>query len=1790
MANTGLKEYNKFLDYKIGGISLKINLSNVNKNFLFISPLTLQIGKMPLDISIIYNDLCKDNIEYFGKGIRSTLYKKINEISNDEWEVENPDFTVDTFNKIEDFKYLNYENRNVIIKEYVSEDFNYKLYDKEGNVIEYNDNSNNYFKYVNIIGESKYLITYPANQIIYKNSFNDNLTLNITNNRINNCYYRDSSSTDILFETELIYDNLNRLEEIKIKKGNEYLRDESIIYGNNSYTFIDNISGNKIIITINSNSTLIEEYFLNNLIGTTTINYYINKTKVINSLGQEIIYLFSNEGLLITELEDNMAKGYVYNKTFKAPTLLTNEFRVKSIDSSVTRKSLGTFTTSNINKSEYTQTIDSDLSEIIDNLYQLEGTGNIYKTVTIEGTSNDYLTFLIWMKEMTVSSNSSAFIELMVNSDIQRIYLNDLTVCNNFRMITVGIRPKKSYSSVRMLIHLTNCTLLMGGIQLIKKGFGILYEYDELGNVIKKEDKLGISSYEYNSNNKIINVSDYVGNIKNIEYNQNNQQEINGTRYGVLEKNEYDTSNIHNLIKKTYKTIEEEFSEEYFYSNGKDLTKTKDIFSNETFYDYDTFKNISNILRLNIDVKEFNYNNKNLLSSIIRNPEDNYEVASYTYDNYYRISTITTASNSVYSFTYDNYNNICNITLDGISLINFTYDDNQMLTNLTYPNGDFYTICYSNNYKTISSISINNILAYEYTYDVELRLTGISNNDITKTYTYDNDSKIINQEINGNLIEYKYYLDELKMIIDHIDNKNFYQIYNSKEIELGANPLMLEKYVINNSNLFITTFSNPIKVNNEENFCCAKNKNNIILPILSSGGNTYNCIENVGGVNAYLPGKNSKYLSYDCNGTTPEGSGIAIGMWIKPFTINDSYIFMIRRFNLSTPAIYARLLNGSIKIYVENNQGTRINIITTDSLITNNEWTFIALNYYVDYIEEDDYGFEIYCYEFYIRNKKYTYYSQSQDYNISNLNNLRYHLGYQMINGNISNVFNGYITGLIMSNGNYLNTIFLKQYYIESFYDLINKAKTKAVDYSTHTYFHESGIYPNYDILSLRGNLESKNGLRPKIYDIPQINGEYISSSFNYNNIKNSYVYTPKSLLGYELNYRDYGTIILSFITYDTLLKETILELHDSNRKIEVYILNDYLYLNLFGTTYNLNYYVSKNAWHRLGISFSYDEPTISFRLFYDNNSTLKTKNISQLASIKTLYIGSQEENSNASNLLFGQIADVLLNEAYITYSTFNAITNTTFAISKALEYDSLGRKIKEIINYDGTEVLINTHTYDKMRIVSENLSGVGRTYNYNARNYISSIIDSTYGNHTYTYDDRGYLASDNNINYAYDGNGNILSAGSMQFIYDSNYKDRLNSVGGINITYASNNPYYPISYKNMTFTYEGRKLKEVGLPNNKKVIFYYDDEGIRYKKEIKENNVVTKTILYYYDNKRLLCEIDGNVKRNYLYDNEESIYGYVEGEMSYYYIKDSLGIIHGIKNISGQIVASYTYDAYGNIINETGTLNNNIKYKGYYYDEEIGMYYLLSRYYYPEWRRFLTPDNYTYLDFEDINDLNLFAYCNNNPIMYSDPEGHLFISAMVIGGIVGFITCAGVSAISQGITSGWNNINGWQVLFDGVIGGVSGILSSSGIGAIASRIISGCIGFAGSVGGDLISSGGDWESINWCKAASLAIANAIISWKGGAQNSKNIGEKLLNDKEVNRTFKILYDATNNYISGSISKRGFAGVFNLYGKQFINSVTDAMPAIIVKSTANGLAKNTISSIASGLANFIDYHV
>lgn len=104
-----------------------------------------------------------------------------------------------------------------------------------------------------------------------------------------------------------------------------------------------------------------------------------------------------------------------------------------------------------------------------------------------------------------------------------------------------------------------------------------------------------------------------------------------------------------------------------------------------------------------------------------------------------------------------------------------------------------------------------------------------------------------------------------------------------------------------------------------------------------------------------------------------------------------------------------------------------------------------------------------------------------------------------------------------------------------------------------------------------------------------------------------------------------------------------------------------------------------------------------------------------------------------------------------------------------------------------------------------------------------------------------------------------------------------------------------------------------------------------------------------------------------------------------------------GITDGNGNLLCSYTYDEWGlpavtaNSDDTEIAEINPIRYRGYYYDNETGYYYLQSRYYDPSICRFINSDTYNYVDNTSHLGFNLFAYCGNNPINFSDHTGHDF-------------------------------------------------------------------------------------------------------------------------------------------------------------------------------------------------------
>ncbi len=154
-----------------------------------------------------------------------------------------------------------------------------------------------------------------------------------------------------------------------------------------------------------------------------------------------------------------------------------------------------------------------------------------------------------------------------------------------------------------------------------------------------------------------------------------------------------------------------------------------------------------------------------------------------------------------------------------------------------------------------------------------------------------------------------------------------------------------------------------------------------------------------------------------------------------------------------------------------------------------------------------------------------------------------------------------------------------------------------------------------------------------------------------------------------------------------------------------------------------------------------------------------------------------------------------------------------------------------------------------------------------------------------------------------------------------------------------------------------------------------------------------------------------------------------------------------------------------------------SLKYDKIINDLETGLYYLQSRYYDPETGRFISQDSIDYADPEEVNGLNLYAYCGNNPVMNVDPTGKSLIGCLVLL-IIGIVA----SGVINGVVAGANAAEGesfWSAFAGGFVNGViSGIGLAVGLavavgGGIGALVVGGIIaagfGFAGGVAGSAV-------------------------------------------------------------------------------------------------------------------------
>ena len=289
-------------------------------------------------------------------------------------------------------------------------------------------------------------------------------------------------------------------------------------------------------------------------------------------------------------------------------------------------------------------------------------------------------------------------------------------------------------------------------------------------------------------------------------------------------------------------------------------------------------------------------------------------------------------------------------------------------------------------------------------------------------------------------------------------------------------------------------------------------------------------------------------------------------------------------------------------------------------------------------------------------------------------------------------------------------------------------------------------------------------------------------------------------------------------------------------------------------------------------------------------------------------------------------------------------------------------------------------------------------------------------------------------------------------------------SYNGTAITYDSIGN--PLSYRGYTLGWQGRQLTSLSGNGITAASYKYDASGLRSEKTI--SGVTTK---FEYVGDKLFYEKRGDRDIYYKYNSFGNLSGitYYVGTTgySYYVLCNVSGDVYEIYTSSGTLAAKYIYDAWGNIISITDANNQNItdpnhvgninpiRYRGYYFDAETGLYYLQSRYYDSEVGRFINADSQLNPG-TGLTGINMFAYCNNNPVNMADPNGHMpfFVITAAIGAVVG--------AVAGGIIAAKTGKNVWAGIGIGVAGGALlgcgvgaglGMISGFGAAATASQV-----------------------------------------------------------------------------------------------------------------------------------------
>lgn len=433
-------------------------------------------------------------------------------------------------------------------------------------------------------------------------------------------------------------------------------------------------------------------------------------------------------------------------------------------------------------------------------------------------------------------------------------------------------------------------------------------------------------------------------------------------------------------------------------------------------------------------------------------------------------------------------------------------------------------------------------------------------------------------------------------------------------------------------------------------------------------------------------------------------------------------------------------------------------------------------------------------------------------------------------------------------------------------------------------------------------------------------------------------------------------------------------------------------------------------------------------------SSTITNSNNNQR---KAMFEYNFDANNNMSKFI--TLTPTGHNKVLYTYGKDNLLTGMTLNNQKTLDfvYDGIGRPTSHTINL--IHPLTTAYTYHgitsggtvyKNNLIRTEKIGNGDfwyLYHYDANNNINRLYQNAenednkvlledysydvlnqlenvnyydrHERHEYTYDNGGNITEEK----VYDTSGStpVLSVTNTYTYGDNSWGDLLTGYNGDTITYDEIGN--PLNYRDgITFTWSNGRQLQSYTKGNTNVSYTYDSSGMRLSKTIGGT-----THTYLYNSGLLIQETIGNQKLDYSYTPSGQILSVKytadvnsnETPVYYYYALNSRGDVVGLYDHEGNLYAKYTYDVWGNPVSVTNASGAEItsptdfanvqplRYRSYYYDTDTGFYYLQSRYYDPVTHRFINADGLVSTG-TGVLGYNMFAYCENNSIINSDPSG----------------------------------------------------------------------------------------------------------------------------------------------------------------------------------------------------------